>query len=190
MSTCDCESGESGYGKHNGWNSRDHWPETFSERTVFASEFEVPSMCENTKNECLCTVPLFCFLSVLPLEKGHVCLSSWWCVSVQLFTELFTLLHAVVSVQAQFTTMYALAQAQGCVVRIKTRSSPCHPCLHLRISFALTLHLSHSHLLPRSLHQEQPLRSSCRSTNTALLRQMRSLALWPIQPLPQVMSPT
>ena len=35
-----------------------------------------------------------------------------------------------------------------------------------------------SHLLPRSLHQEQPLRSRCRSINTALLRQMRSLALW------------
>ena len=32
-------------------------------------------------------------------------------------------------------------------------------------------HLWHSHLLPRSLHQEQPLRSSCRLTNTALLRQ-------------------
>ena len=61
------------------------------------------------------------------------------------------------------------------------------PCLHLRISFALTLHLSHTHLLPRSLHQEQPLRSSCRSTNTALLRQMRSLALWPRQPLPQIL---
>ena len=39
-----------------------------------------------------------------------------------------------------------------------------------------------THLLPRSLHQEQPLRSRCRPTNTALLRQMRSLALWPKLP--------
>ena len=83
-----------------------------------------------------------------------------------------------------------LAQAQGCVVRIKISSSPCHPCLLLRISVALTLHLQLSHLLPRSLHLEQPLRSRCRSINTALLRQMRSLALWPKPPLPQVMSPT
>ena len=35
-----------------------------------------------------------------------------------------------------------MAQVQGCVVRTKTRSSPCHRCLHLRISLALTLHLT------------------------------------------------
>ena len=71
-------------------------------------------------DECLCTVPLFCFkweANVCPaLEKGHVCLSNWLFVSVQLFTELFTLLHAVVSVHAQLTTLYALAQAQGCAM--------------------------------------------------------------------------
>ena len=42
---------------------------------------------------------------------------------------------------------------------------------------------SHSHLLPRSIHQEQPLRSRCRSINTALINRMRSMALWPKQPL-------
>ena len=55
------ESRESRYGKHNGWNSRDYWPETFGERTVLESEFKVHSVCENTKNERFFRVPLFCF---------------------------------------------------------------------------------------------------------------------------------
>ena len=54
------------------------------------------------------------------------------------------------------------------------RSSPCHPCLHLHRS------VPHSHLLPRSFHQEQPLRSSCRSTNPLCYSaKKRSLALSP-----------
>ena len=66
---------------------------------------------------------------------------------------------------AQFTCgLTCGSRFQGCAVR-KKNSSPCHPCLHLHMS------APHSHLLPRSLHQEQPLRSRCRSTNTALLRQ-------------------
>ena len=56
------------------------------------------------------------------------------------------------------------SRVQGCAARMKS-SSPCHPCLHLHMS------VPHSHLLPRCLHQEQPLRSRCRSRNTALHRQ-------------------
>ena len=50
-------------------------------------------------------------------------------------------------------------------------------------------HSTHTHLLPRSLHQEQLLRSSCRSINPAKIHKMKSVALWLIQPLQQVMSP-
>ena len=73
----------------------------------------------------------------------------------------------MVSVHAQFTTLYALAQAQGCVVRIKIRSSPCHPCLHLRISPALTLHpltLTSSSSIPSSRTTSQvtlPINKHC-----------------------------
>ena len=116
--------------------------------------------------------------------EGHVCLLCLSCVSVQLLAELFTHLHAVVSVHAQFMTLLHGSRFQGCVVRIKRRPLPYHACLHMSAP-----HLQHSHLLPRSLHQEQPLRSHCLSINTALLRQKRSLALWPKLPLPQVMSP-
>lgn len=72
-STWDCDSGEARYGKHNGWNSRDYWPETFGERTVLESEFEVPSVCENVTTECLFQFP--CAVSgkksmiVPPLKK-------------------------------------------------------------------------------------------------------------------------
>ena len=67
----------------------------------------------------------------------------------------------------------------------------CHPWCRTRIhlhSLACTwaFHLSLSLPHPRHLH----LRSRCRSINTATIHRMRSMALWPKQPLLQVMSPT
>ena len=101
---------ESRYGKLNGWNSRDHWPETFSERTVFESEFEVPSVYKNTKNECrfqfLCSVSSEKEMSVLPLEKDMVVLAPirrivWTSDQTDFVVVCFP---CVVSVHAQFMT--------------------------------------------------------------------------------------
>jgi hypothetical protein len=47
-----CSSYETSTGIHNGWNSRDFWPDTFRQRPVSESEFQVPSVCLNTKNYC------------------------------------------------------------------------------------------------------------------------------------------
>ena len=59
------------------------------------SELEVPSMCENTKNECLFLVPLFYFKwegNVCPSTwEGHVCRSRVG--SVFLFSFSLTCLH-------------------------------------------------------------------------------------------------
>ena len=44
------------------------------------------------------------------LRRTRLSLQFIVCVSVQLFTELLTNLHAVVAVHAQFTSLYALAQ--------------------------------------------------------------------------------
>ena len=91
------------------------------------------------------------------------------CLSLQFIVCFCSVVHRTVYTSARAISHSHVdshvAQVQGCVVRIKTRSSPCHQCLHLHMS------VPHSHLLPRSLHQEQPLRSRCRSINTALLRQ-------------------
>ena len=126
-------------------------------------------------DECLCTVPLFC-LSLLSLQLV-VCLCS------VVHRTVYTLTRTCLSAR----TIHDLV-AWLKILRLrrphKIRASSCHPCLQLPMS------VPHSHLLPRSFHQEQSLRSHCRSTNTALLRQKRSLALWPKTPLPQVMNPT
>ena len=71
-STCKCESGESTYGKDNGWNSLDHWPET-SERTMLESELEVPSMWENVMTECF--FQFLCSVSCLSFHLRRTCLS-------------------------------------------------------------------------------------------------------------------
>ena len=96
--------------------SRDHWPETFGEQTVLESEFEVPSVCENTKNECrfqfLCSVSSEMEMSVLPLEEDVFVLAPirrivW--TSDQ--TEFVVYFPCVVSVHAQFMTT-CMAQDQ------------------------------------------------------------------------------
>ena len=108
-------------------------------------------------DECLCTVPLFC-LSLLSFQLV-VCLCS------VVHRTVYTLTRSCLSAR----TIHDLdAWLKIPMLRRphKIRSSPCHPCLHLHMS------VPHSHLLLRSLHQEQPLRSSCRPVNTALLRQL------------------
>ena len=105
-------------------------------------------------------VPLFCFMSVFPLEKDMFVSLVSPVGGVFLFSCSQNCLHFCTRIIA----LTCGSRFQGCAARIKS-SSPCHPCLHLHKS------VPHSHLLPRYLHQEQPLRSRCRSTNTALLRQ-------------------
>ena len=61
------------YGKHNGWNSRDHWPETFGERTVLESELEVHSTCENVTANVFVQFP--CSVSCLSFHLRRTCLS-------------------------------------------------------------------------------------------------------------------
>ena len=73
-------------------------------------------------------------------------------------------LHLCTRIVAHTCGLTCGSRFQGCAARTKS-SSPCHPCLHLHMS------VPHSHLFSRSLHQEQPLRSICRSTNIALLHQ-------------------
>ena len=51
---------------------------------------------------------------------------------------LFIFLVLSHSVHAQFMTTCMAQDFKVCVVRVKTSSSPCHPCLHLRIPLACT----------------------------------------------------
>ena len=108
-------------------------------------------------DEFFCTVPLFC-LSPLSLQLV-VCLCS------VVHRTVYTLTRSCLSAR---TIHDLVAWLKIPMLRRphKIRSSPCHPCLHLHMS------VPHSHLLLRSLHQKQPLRSSCRPVNTALLRQI------------------
>ena len=111
------------------------------------------------------------------------------CVSVQLFTELFTLLHAhspVTHESHSHVDWHVAQDFKVCVVRIKTSSSPCHPWCRMRIhlhprtwAFHLCLPIPQPHL---------HLRLRCRSTNTSKIHKMKSVALWPIQPLPRVIN--
>ena len=109
-----------------------------------------------SNDECLCTVPLFC-LSPLSLQFV-VCFCS------VVHRTVYTLTRSCLSPRT-IHDLVAWLKIQRLRRPHKLRSSPCHPFLHLHMS------VPHSHLLPRSLHQEQPLRSSCRSTNAAPLRQ-------------------
>ena len=67
-----------------------------------------------------------------------------------------------------------------CVVRVKTSSSPCHSCLHLRIPLACTWAFQ---LCLPILQPHLHFRPRCRSRNTALIHKKKSVALWPKQPL-------
>ena len=111
--------------------------QTFSERTVLESELEFPSMCGNVTTNVFVQFP--CSVSCLSFHLRRTCLS------LQFIVCLFCLSTVVCAQLPQCTHISQpcvhVAQAQGCVVRIKTRSSPCHPCLHLRIPLALTQHL-------------------------------------------------
>ena len=111
------------------------------------------------------------------------------CVSVQIFTDLFTLLHAHSPVTHESHSHVDSHVAQDfkitahCVLpqKYSYRLHITHACtwaFHLRLSLSLPC--------PRHLH----LRSRCRSINTAWIHRMRSMALWPKQPLLQVMSPS
>ena len=93
--------------------------------------------------------------------------------------------HTRIFSHTHLRTCTCMAQDQDliCVLPKTFVSSTRHPCLH--ISVPLHLRLSLPHLQPH-----QPLRSRCRSRNTAKIHKMTSVALWLIQPLPQVMSPT
>ena len=90
---CDCESGESRYGKHNGWNSRDLWLETFGERTVLESELKVPSMCENVTTNVFVQFP--CSVSCLSFHLRRTCLS------LQLVVCFCSVLHRTVYTSAR-----------------------------------------------------------------------------------------
>ena len=91
-------------------------------------------------------VPLFCFK-----WEGNVCPSTWkgHVLSWHRFDELcghpirqnsllFIFLVLSHSVHAQFMTTCMAQDFKVCVVRVKKSSSPCHPCLHLRIPLACT----------------------------------------------------
>ena len=131
-------------------------------------------------------------MSVLPLDKDLFVLAPIRRIVWTSDQTEFVVVHfpCVVSVHAQFMTTCMTQDFQVCVVRVKTRSSPCHPCLHLRthlhplactwaFNFCLPIPQPHLHL-----------RLRCRSTNTAKIHKMKSVAQWPIQPPLQVMSPT
>ena len=81
-----------------------------------------------------------------------------------------------------------------CCTHVQTWVTVCHLlkiCLHscvvinssITSTWAFHRRLSLPHLQPHQL-----LRSRCRSINTATIHKMRTMALWPKQPLPQVMS--
>ena len=67
----------------------------------------------------------------------------------------------------QLTVLFCMAQPKTFI------SSTRHSCLHMSVPLHLRLSLPHL----------QPLRSRCRSINTAVIHRMRSMALWPKQPL-------
>ena len=84
-----------------------------------------------------------------------------------------------------FMTKIVLSLQKDCFI------SMCHPWCRTRVHLHLlaciwAFHFRLSLLYPR----HQPLRSRCRSKNTATIDRMRSMALWPKQLLLQVMSPT
>ena len=95
------------------------------------------------------------------------------CLSLQLVVCFCSVLHRTVNTSARscpsartIHNLICMAQDSKVVSSVQKKApSPCHPCLHLHMS------VPRSRLLPRSFHQEQPLRSRCRSINTALLRQ-------------------
>ena len=113
-------------------------------------------------DECLCTVPLFCFLSVLPLEKDMFVAPVH---SVFVLLPEHSCMRAVVSVHTQFTTLYALAQ--GCVVRKKKKiiamSSMFAPA-HFSCSPSTPLTLTSSSSIPSSRTSSQvkfPINKHC-----------------------------
>ena len=101
-------------------------------------------MYENTKNDCRfqfpCSVSREKDMSVLPLEKDMSVLAPvrrivWTSEQREIVVVYFP---CVVSVHAQFMTACMAQDFKVCVVRVNTSSSPCHPCLHLRILLACT----------------------------------------------------
>ena len=86
----------------------------------------------------------------------------------------------VVSLHAQFMMCVIGSRSQRIVICPKTFiSSPYHACLHTSVP-----HLWYPLPLLRPVHPAQPLRSCCRSMNPVhKIHRMRSMALWPKQPL-------
>ena len=155
-------------------------------------------MCENTDNECVFLVPLFCFKcdgNVCPIRLRRTCLSLQLvvCFCSVVRRSVYTSARAFFR-DAQIALACGLtcgSRFQGCVVRTKEVPSPRHPCLHLRISLALTLHLltltsSFSILSSRTTSQvTSPINKHCAAPP---LEEFGSF--WLKLPLPQVLSPT
>ena len=111
-------------------------------------------MCENVTTNVFVQFP--CSVSCLSFHLRRTCLS------LQLVVCFCSVLHAVVPVHAQFTTLYAWLK----IPRL------CRPYKISPIAMSSMFALAHERsTLPRSFHQEQPLRSRCRSISTAVLRQ-------------------
>ena len=134
-------------------------------------------MCENTENEfherVFFAVPLqlvVCFCSVV---HRTVYTSPRSCLSART-------IHNLVCIAS---SSRLCRPHKNKIIAMSSMFAPAHfSCSHSTPQ--------HSHLLPRSLHQEQPVKSRCRSTNTALLGHTRTLVLWLNLPPPQVVSPT
>ena len=133
------------------------------------------SICER----CLCTDQFLqkrFFISVFLFRYSQTCLH--FCTRIPPVThESHSHVDSHVAQDFKITAHCVLPQKHSYHLHI---THACTWAFHLRLS------LSFSFPYPRHLH----LRSRCRSINTALIHRMKSMALWPKQPLLQVMSPS
>ena len=131
--------------------------------------------------------------SLVLFQVRRACLSFHLrrtCLSLQFIVCLFCLSTVVRAVVSCYSwpldwLKIVLSLQKDCFIAMSPMMSHAHSssssCLHMRVPPS-----SLSIRYPR----HQPLRSRCRSINTALIHRMRSMALWPKQHLLQVMSPT
>ena len=130
-------------------------------------------------------VSLFCFkwegMSVLPLRRT--------CLSLQFIVYLLCL-STVVCELSHVTHDHSHGSRSCCLCK-KIVSSPCvtHDVARAFIFIFLLAHERSTFVCLFFILWHQPLRSRCRSKNTATIHRMSSMAVWPKQPLLQVYEP-